>query len=228
MRDDNGAGNLRHVLRMLVKLVGARGSTSFVTVVSGLPRSGTSLLMQVLEAGGLQALTDGLRMADTDNPRGYFEDERVKGLEHGDTGWVAEARGKAIKVVSSLLIHLPPAHDYRVILVRREMSEVLASQRAMLERRGGSAAVSAADTALGRQFARHLEKTETWLRARPNFSVLCVDFNRMLVDSSASVHRVNRFLGGVLDEREAAAAVDPGLYRNRARLAGPITSPTTG
>ncbi len=108
-----------------------------IVVVSGLPRSGTSMIMKMLEAGGLPVLTDGLRAADEDNPKGYYEVERVKGLaEETDKGWLAEARGKGIKVISYLLKSLPPQFNYRVVFIRREIEEVLASQRKMLARRG--------------------------------------------------------------------------------------------
>jgi len=110
-------------------------SDETITVVSGLPRSGTSMMMQMLGAGGLAVLTDGKRGADADNPRGYYEYEAVKSLGQ-DASWLASAGGKAVKIVSALLIHLPDGFDYRVIFMRRPIAEVLASQRAMLDRLG--------------------------------------------------------------------------------------------
>jgi hypothetical protein len=107
-----------------------------VVVVSGLPRSGTSLMMQMLEAGGITVLTDGIREPDEDNPRGYYEFERVKALPKGDYEWLESARGKAVKVVSALLEYLPPEYNYKVIFMHRRMEEILASQRKMLIRRG--------------------------------------------------------------------------------------------
>lgn len=99
-----------------------------ITIVSGLPRSGTSMMMSMLEAGGMDVLTDGIRGADEDNPRGYYEFERVKQIEH-DKGWLSDARGKAVKMVAALLKYLPPEYQYQVVFVRRNMDEVLASQR---------------------------------------------------------------------------------------------------
>ena len=108
----------------------------FITVVSGLPRSGTSMMMKMLEAGGILPIIDNIRTADEDNPKGYYEFERVKAIDKGDTEWVADAQGKSVKVISALLKHLPSDHQYRVIFIRRHMDEILASQRKMLLRRG--------------------------------------------------------------------------------------------
>jgi hypothetical protein len=187
----------------------------FVTVVSGLPRSGTSMMMKVIEAGGIPVVTDAQRAADEDNPKGYFEFERVKQLDKGDAAWVADAQGKVVKVISALLEYLPAAYTYRVVFVRREMSEILASQKKMLERRG-EPTDRVSDDELSRLFAKHLQKVETWLRGQPNFSLLYVDYNAMLADPSPFVRQVNQFLGGSLDEQKMAAMVDPSLYRNRA------------
>ncbi len=107
-----------------------------IMVVSGLPRSGTSMMMKMLTAGGILPLTDKLRVADRDNPEGYYEFERVKQLDKGDTAWLPEAQGKAVKVISFLLPHLPPQYAYQIVFVRRHMSEILASQRKMLVHRG--------------------------------------------------------------------------------------------
>src|SRR5579872_1312474 len=107
----------------------------FVTIVSGLPRSGTSMMLRMLAAGGLPILTDGVRTPDEDNPHGYLEWEGVKSLAR-DASWVASARGKGVKVIYYWLRDLPRDCRYRVIFMRRDLDEVLASQAAMLERRG--------------------------------------------------------------------------------------------
>ena len=186
-----------------------------VIVVSGLPRSGTSMTMKMLEAGGLQPVTDQVRSADEDNPRGYFEDERVKDLaQMEDRSWLRAARGKVIKVVSSLLQHLPDDNFYKVIFMRRNLHEVLASQAKMLDRRGE--APHATDEELIKRFESHLEKVEFQLRFRPWFDVLFVDHRSVLQDPAGAARRINEFLGGRLDERRMAEAVDPNLYRNRA------------
>jgi len=169
----------------------------------------------MLEAGGLQPVTDQVRSADEDNPRGYFEDERVKDLaQMEDRSWLRAARGKVIKVVSSLLQHLPDDNFYKVIFMRRNLREVLASQAKMLDRRGE--APQATDEELIKLFESHLEKVEFQLRFRPWFDVLYVDHRSVLQDPAGAARRINEFLGGRLDERRMAEAVDPNLYRNRA------------
>jgi argonaute-like protein implicated in RNA metabolism and viral defense len=173
------------------------------------------MMMKALEAGGLLVVTDAQRAADEDNPKGYYEMERVKQLDKGDTTWVAEAQGQVVKVISALLEHLPPGYQYRVIFMQRAMPEVLASQKKMLERRG-EPTDRVSDEELTRLFNKHLQKVETWLRAQPNFQVLYVDYNQMLADPLPFVRRVNQFLDGKLDEQRMAEVVDPALYRNRA------------
>src|SRR6185312_6287356 len=141
----------------------------WITVVSGLPRSGTSLMMQMLAAGGIPPLSDGLRSADPDNPRGYFEYEPVKRTKQDDT-WTDAAPGKAAKVVYALLKDLPTRHDYRVIWMRRPLDEVIASQRAMLARVGREGA-RIPDRVLAGRFEAELALTESWLQQQPNFRV---------------------------------------------------------
>ena len=125
-----------------------------VTVVSGLPRSGTSMMMRMLEAGGMEPVTDDLRTADEDNPKGYYEFERVKDLER-DQAWLEDARGRFVKVISMLLRHLPSGHRYKIIFMRRKMEEILASQRQMLVRRG-EWPDRVSDARMAEMFAKHL------------------------------------------------------------------------
>ncbi|MFZ2486794.1 MAG: sulfotransferase [Anaerolineae bacterium] len=188
---------------------------AFVTIVSGLPRSGTSMMMKALEAGGLAVVTDAERVADEDNPKGYYEMERVKQMDKGDVAWLADAPGRVVKVISALLEHLPATYTYRVVFMQRAMPEVLASQKKMLARRG-EPTDRISDEEMTRLFSKHLQKVDTWLRAQPNFTVLYVDYNRMLADPLPFVRQINQFLGGQLDEQRMAEVVDPQLYRNRA------------
>src|SRR5437879_6348754 len=124
-----------------------------ITIVSGLPRSGTSLMMQMLVAGGMSALSDDDRRPDPDNPRGYLEWERIKQLPN-DPACIAEAEGKVIKVISRLLLSLPAGHEYRIIFMQRPLPEVLASQETMLLHRG--TAKPGADTAaIASAFEKH-------------------------------------------------------------------------
>jgi hypothetical protein len=190
-------------------------ATTPVVVVSGLPRSGTSMMMKVLEAGGLPVLVDGLRAADTDNPEGYYEFERVKELDKGDTAWVADAQGKVVKVISALLEYLPPDYQYRVIFMHRNIEEVLHSQRKMLTHRGEDVeAVN--DAEMADLFAKHLAKVKEWLRAQPNFAVLDIDYNAILKDPDSYVRTINQFIDNALDEQAMAKMINPTLYRNRA------------
>ncbi len=183
----------------------------FVTIVSGLPRSGTSLMMQMLAAGGMPVLTDGVRAADEDNPRGYLEFEAVKRTRQ-DPSWLTSAPGKAVKMVYLLLRDLPPEHQYRVILMHRDLTEVLASQRAMLRRLGNPGA-DLSDAQMASLFRVQLEATTAWLRGAPGFRFLEIRYHDCLRDPARAAAQVNAFLGGLLDETAMAAAVDPALYR---------------
>jgi hypothetical protein len=190
------------------------GQAEFITVVSGLPRSGTSMMMKMLDAGGIPPVTDELREADEDNPKGYFEFERVKQMDQGDTSWVVGARGKVVKVISALLKHLPPGEQYRVVFVRRHMPEILASQRKMLIRRGEDPD-KMDDAQMAVLFEKHLKQVDEWLRAQSNFRVLYVHYSDVLTDPQPQIDAINRFLGGNLNLAAMAQMVDPQLYRNR-------------
>ncbi|MCU0507119.1 MAG: sulfotransferase [Anaerolineae bacterium] len=184
-----------------------------IAVVSGLPRSGTSMMMRVLEAGGLAPLTDEIRAADVDNPRGYFEFERVKRLPQGDVAWLDEARGKCVKVISALLTYLPPTHRYDVIFMRRHLEEVLRSQRKMLERRGQPAPDD--DAAMSALLEEHAASVRQWAASQPNIALLEVDYNAMMAAPTTFVAQVRELLGVDLEATAMAAAVDATLYRNR-------------
>ena len=187
---------------------------SIITVVSGLPRSGTSLMMSMLAAGGLQPLTDEIRQADDDNPKGYYEFERVKQLKQ-DVSWLPSAQGKSVKIISSLLMTLPAGHHYKIIFMRRNMQEILASQRQMLIRRG-QPDDKISDAEMAALFERHLQQVERWLDQQNNMSVLYVDYAHLVQIPVEQVPAVNAFLGGWLDEQKMLTAVDPKLYRQRA------------
>jgi hypothetical protein len=182
-----------------------------VTVVSGLPRSGTSMVMKMLEAGGLTVLTDRLRGADADNPKGYYEFERVKKLRE-DKAWLPEAVGKVVKVISFLLRELPAEYFYRIIFVRRAMDEVLASQRQMLSRRGEPDTTD--DGEMAAAYAKHLAQVYTWLERQANISVLYVDHRRVIEAPAEMAEAMSGFLGG-LDAEAMTAVVDPSLHRQR-------------
>lgn len=186
-----------------------------ITIVSGLPRSGTSLMMQMLVAGGMTALADGERRADTDNPRGYLEWERVKQLpDHPE--YIAEAEDKVVKVISRLMLSLPSGHEYRVIFMQRPMAEVLKSQDEMLRRRGtykegvGPAMVAAA-------FEKHLREVCVWMDGKPYVKAMRVAYHDVLSRAKDVADEVAHFLGITLDVDAMAQQVDESLYRNRAK-----------
>jgi hypothetical protein len=196
------------------KLFGSTEKKQAVVVVSGLPRSGTSLMMKMLEAGGLPVMQDGIREADKDNPKGYYEFERVKQMDKGDTAWMAEAQGKVVKIISALLKHMPPEHQYDVIFMRRHMEEVLASQRKMLVHRGEDAE-KMDDAKMSDLFEKHLAQVFAWLEQQPNIRIMEVHYSELLADPVLLAAQVNLFLDGRLDEQKMVEVVDPQLYRNR-------------
>ena len=185
----------------------------FITIVSGLPRSGTSLMMQMLQAGGMQLLTDGRRAPDESNPRGYLEHEGVK---HGrkDLSWLEQADGKAVKVIHLLLLQLPTDRNYRVVFMLRHLEEVIASQRAMLKQQGRADA-KLADVRLASAFETQLNQVRQWLAEHPNFRVLYVNHGSLIEDPLATAGQINQFLGGNLLAAKMAGAVHPELHRQR-------------
>jgi hypothetical protein len=185
--------------------------SSDIAIVSGLPRSGTSLMMQMLDGGGLAVVTDHIRAADTDNPKGYYEFEQVKAIQR-DTAWLPATRGKAFKMVSQLLYHLPPHETYRIIFMERDLDEMLASQEKMLVRLGRTPAPR---DEIRRAFLSHLERLHEWLGRQPNMAVLRVGYGELVERSREHAGRLREFLGGRVDVEGMVKAVDPSLYRNR-------------
>ena len=188
---------------------------SFITVVSGLPRSGTSLVMQMLAAGGMTVLADGVRESDDDNPAGYYEFEPVK-RTRSDASWVESAVGKAVKVVYLLLMDLPAEFSYRVLFMRRDLDEVVASQQVMLQRLGKSGA-KLDSTEMARVFQRQLDTIEAWLAAQPSFSVMFLNYRDVVSDPLSHAKRIREFLGLDLDTSAMCAVVNPALYRQRSK-----------
>jgi hypothetical protein len=184
-----------------------------ITVVSGLPRSGTSMMMQLLEAGGMEVLTDGIRQGDEDNPKGYYEMEAVKRLAK-DQSCLDNAEGKTVKIISELLKYLPPKYRYKVIFVRRDMREILASQKQMLIRTG-KPNDRISDEKLSQLFERHLERVVAWIEKQPHIEVLYVNYNEMLKEPKNHIATINSFLGNTLNMEGLASVIDKGLYRQR-------------
>jgi len=193
-----------------------------VVVVSGLPRSGTSMAMAMLAAGGLPCVSDAARAADEDNPRGYFEDVRVKRLD-GDSDWLLAATGQAVKIVSPLLARVPTGVAYAVVFMRRHLDEVLASQTKMIKRRDERQAL--ADDQMKRHFERHLRNIEKMIENRSDMRVTYIDHREVLRDPRGQARSIAEFLGIPLDVERMAAAVDERLYRNRRGTIG-ISDPS--
>jgi hypothetical protein len=183
-------------------------------VVSGLPRSGTSMMMKMLQAGGLELVTDSIRNADDDNPNGYFEFERVKQMSAGDRTWLDKAGGKVVKVISALLEHLPSDRSYKIIFMEREIKEVLASQKKMLDHRKETSTIS--DDEMSEQYRAHLKAVKPWLARQPHMEVLYVGYNTMMSDPEPLCQHVIEFLGLPLDLSKMLAVPNAKLYRNRA------------
>lgn len=185
----------------------------FITVVSGLPRSGTSMMMRMLEKGGIPILCDGIRQADEDNPLGYFEYEPVKRLDK-DASWLPQAYNKAVKIIYIFLYNLPRDHRYKVLFMRRDLEEVVASQKAMLRRRQENDRM--ADRQLIDSFSDEVQRLDRWIRRQDNFMVHHLDHTEVLADPSRAAFEVTRFLGLPLDTRAMIESVVPSLHRNRA------------
>lgn len=184
---------------------------SEITIVSGLPRSGTSLMMQMLDNGGVEIVIDNIRIADRDNPRGYYEFETVKTIKR-DTSWLPQMRGKAFKMISQLLYELPPSEEYRIIFMERDIDEMLVSQEKMLKRLGRNAVPR---EEMKRSYSLHLKKLREWLQQQRHMKVLYFSYNDLIKLPDVQAERVSAFLGGRANFERMAKTVDSALYRNR-------------
>ncbi|MBC2713686.1 MAG: sulfotransferase [Desulfobacteraceae bacterium] len=184
----------------------------FITIVSGLPRSGTSMMMKMLEYGGMPIVTDSLREADIDNPLGYYEFEKVKKIKE-DATWLKDTRGKVFKMISMLLFDLPYGETYNIIFMERELEEVLRSQKKMLERKNIESDTD--DIIMANLFNAHLKKIHAWLETQENINVLSVNYNSLIVAPEAEINTIINFLGEPLDAEKMIQVINPTLYRNR-------------
>jgi hypothetical protein len=182
-----------------------------ITIVSGLPRSGTSLMMQMLQAGGMPVLTDNVRQADISNPRGYFELEAVKQTRH-HAAWLVDAPGRAVKIIYRLLYDLPDGYEYRVLFMRRELRQVVASQQAML---GKTDASDAENRRLMAIFQKELDAVDAWLKGQRHFTVLHVPHDRIIRHTADQVEQIKTFLNCPLHTAAMCTVVDPALHRRR-------------
>ena len=184
-----------------------------IIIVSGLPRSGTSMAMKMLDAGGVELIEDSIRTADEDNPKGYYEDERVKDLaKMDDRSWLRDARGKGIKIISHLLKSLPEDNNYKVLFIRRHIDEVLASQAKMLVRRGEEAGPD--DGAMRQMLEADVWRAQYLLKRSPHFDWIELKHREFLENPQGQAGRIKDFLGMDLDVDAMAAVVDRSLHRN--------------
>jgi uncharacterized coiled-coil protein SlyX len=195
-----------------------------ITIVSGLPRSGTSVMMQMLDNGGMEVVTDHVRTADTDNPRGYYEFEIVKKIKT-DATWLPATRGKAFKMVSQLLYDLPASETYSIVFMERNLEEVLVSQEKMLKRLNRPVAPH---DQIMKAYALHLERLHQWLQQQKNIKILCVSYNDLMEKPQGQAERVCDFLHGKPSVEGMVTAVDPSLYRNRKTHGDRPNEPTLG
>lgn len=201
---------MKSLLKIFKKYRGVRD----IIIVSGLPRSGTSLMMKMLEAGGLIPFTDNIRKADEDNPRGYYEFERVKQLGKADDEWLAYAQGRGIKIISAFLQHLPSIYIYRILFMQRAMPEILASQKKMLiNRREDTDATG--DREMAAIYQKHLRQVDQWLRNQPNIKKIDINYNDLVQNPDKYVPSINKFLGNILNTKKMVSVIDPCLYRQR-------------
>jgi Sulfotransferase domain len=184
-----------------------------IIVVSGLPRSGTSMMMRMLAEGGIPVITDELRGADSDNPNGYFELETVRQMSDGNVAWLENAGGKAVKIISALLEHLPSNYSYKIIFLEREIQEILASQHKMLANRNEEP--TANDTEIEAQIQKHLSAMRPWLVRQPNMEVLYVNYNTLMTKPEPLCEQITEFLDLPLNQARMLAVPDRHLYRNR-------------
>lgn len=184
-----------------------------IIIVSGLPRSGTSMMMKMLEAGGVPVLADHQRTADEDNPKGYYEFEKVKQLKT-DTSWLPQAEGKVVKMVSMLLYDLPAEYQYKIIFMRRKIPEIIASQQTMLARKGKHT-TAAEDKEVAELFEQHLASITNWLGQQQNIEVFYPWYHEILEQPTKHIHTINHFCGGALNSKAMEQVVDKTLYRNK-------------
>jgi hypothetical protein len=168
-------------------------------------------MMQMLAGGGIDVMTDEIRTADSDNPRGYIELEKVKKIKQ-DASWLPAARGRAFKMISQLLYDLPSSEHYRIIFMQRDLDEVLASQEKMLARLGQAAAPR---DVMKRSYQSHLVRLSDWLRGKSNMKTLYTRYSNVVRQPQEEAERFAAFLEREMDVEGMVQAVDPALYRNQ-------------
>lgn len=184
-------------------------NNSPITIVSGLPRSGTSMMMQLLKHGGCELLTDNIRQNDENNPKGYYEYEKVKQLPT-NSDWLNEAEDKVVKIISHFITFLPNNHHYKIIFMQRPIAEVLLSQQKMLGKD-----IDTMPYGMEALFTKQLEQSKKYIINQSNMELLCVNYNDVIFNPEAELLKINDFLGKQLSINEMLKGVDVSLYRNK-------------
>ena len=200
-------------MSFVLPIKGRWESVTPTVIVSGLPRSGTSMMMQMLAAGGLPVLSDGVREADEDNPRGYYELEAVKRTKD-DPSWLERSDGKVVKMVHALLTDLPNDRPYRVVFMRRKTETVLKSQAAMLNRLGEEGA-NLTPEKLAQLYESQIEHVKNYMGRQACFEFIEVWYGAIIEYTRPQIERINRFLSTKLDIDAMAQVVDPTLRRQK-------------
>ncbi|OFX23524.1 MAG: hypothetical protein A2033_16240 [Bacteroidetes bacterium GWA2_31_9] len=184
-----------------------------IFVVSGLPRSGTSMIMQMLANGGLETFTDSVRKADESNPKGYYEHEAVKRLAR-DNSWVHLAKGKSVKIISHLLPFLPMNYKYKIIFVLRDIDEVVMSQQKMLVSLGKSKEM-VYPVGLKETYQQDLRAVHKWISETHNAEMIFVNFADTITTPLKQAQKINLFLKNRLEIRQMVTSVREELYRTK-------------
>lgn len=190
----------------------------YLIIVTGLPRSGTSLLMQMLGAGGIPLLYDSERLPDKYNPYGYYEYQPIKGLtETSDISWLQSYKGYTVKIISPILIKLTIHFPAKIILMKRDLKEVIASQQKMAHEKEhlNSSFFSCDKNQLILIFEKHIKQTIEFIRHNPNLKLLVINFSEIFSNSEFIIDSINEFLDENLDKNKMRSVIKPELYRNR-------------
>ncbi len=193
--------------------MGLKMEDKTIIVVSGLPRSGTSMMMKMLNAGGTDTLTDNIRKADEDNTNGYYELEKIKNLKK-DTSFLGDSIGKSVKIISALLKYLPAEYQYKIIFMRRDLDEVLSSQKQMLIRRD-EPTDRISDENMKEIYLKHLKLVDGWLKEQENIKVIYLNYKDFFIEPKKHIEQLNKFLGNSLDTDKIYSVIDQTLYRQK-------------
>jgi hypothetical protein len=189
--------------------------SEYIFIVSGLPRSGTSLLMSLVGQLGVPLLTDDVRKPDSSNPKGFFEYEPVKTMYKGENRWLEFAKGKCVKIISPLLPYLSPQYNYYVLFINREIREIIKSQKVMRNVTDANNIVD--DSKLMENYKRHLMTTERWLSSQKNIQVIYFDFNKIIAKSPEELEKLIKSFQpfNIKNNNDVFHIIEQDLYRNR-------------